>query len=831
MDNAKTTNPTVHLNEFQGYAPTTALLLSALGISDTTINKIVERINQGDYGPLPVYRRAVILCYDGEDYIKIIGNALSFYPLGVIIQPHQIVTLRLNESPITISYDEVVDNLELFAELKNYHNETRDKYVTLDFDELIESLNRTLILEDNNINDVHTFIFNLLYIVHFATFFKDDTISKILSNPIKDDSTKFGEILYYYYSQPIPFIRKEYNIKNISKEAFKYIFAILKVDTTMLDVELLSSLIYRMTNGENTGLFGHQTSFENVNKLLQPFIFEGIRKEIAVSTAENIDKIVEHIYSMQFFDPTNSPGCFLAAAYIGLSDILKEINDKFGIRRNKPLPISNFIGLVTNELTEKISTFALVFVYTMELMNYSDMEYPSLEDISKSIYIHIGDELNENWSKYVNNKNNLYIIGSPRFWGAHKNLPPIEKEKMQAIFDSKSLYSADYCSTWLVKSSSFIYNTPAKAAFVLTNSVAQGEQATFICNKINQNGCEYVYAYRSFKWKTSNDNAGVTVVIIGIASTGLQRNKLIIDDGKEIVCQTIGSTLLPDIDIRVNSRPKPISPYLPEMRKGNMPDGATALTFTTTQLDEFLALYPNASKYIRPLYGGDEFVKSSPRWVLWISDEELPEAIKIPGIAEKIEIVRSTRNAKGSTSSSKSRENPHKFRETNMTSKGKISIIIPCVTSERRTYFQMGILDSTAIVNNNVSVIFDGEIWLLALLESRMHTIWAKTFCGGHETRPRYSSERCYNTFPAPKLDKHQKEILRQLSMTLLEVRENYCDKSLATLYKEMPPELLRVHSWIDATVDSFYRSKPFESDEERLLWLKNLYNELVENE
>lgn len=166
-----------------------------------------------------------------------------------------------------------------------------------------------------------------------------------------------------------------------------------------------------------------------------------------------------------------------------------------------------------------------------------------------------------------------------------------------------------------------------------------------------------------------------------------------------------------------------------------------------------------------------------------------------------------------------------------MTSKGKVSIVAPCVTSEKRAYFQMGILDSNAIVNNNVSVVFDGDIWLLALLESRMHMVWVKSCCGGHETRPRYSSELCYNTFPAPVLNKRQKDILANLSITLLEVRENYCDRSLGNLYDNMPPELARVHYWIDATVDSLYRSKPFDSDEERLLWLQNLYNEMIENE
>jgi hypothetical protein len=143
----------------------------------------------------------------------------------------------------------------------------------------------------------------------------------------------------------------------------------------------------------------------------------------------------------------------------------------------------------------------------------------------------------------------------------------------------------------------------------------------------------------------------------------------------------------------------------------------------------------------------------------------------------------------------------------------------------------MGILDSTAILNNNVLVIFDADIWLLALLESRMHLVWVMNSAGKHEQRPRYSADLCYNTFPMPEIDKKQIGILRNLAKTLLEVREHYCDRSLAKMYTDMPPELIRVHQWIDNTVDSLYRSQPFESDGERLVWLQNLYNNMIANE
>ena len=555
-----------------------------------------------------------------------------------------------------------------------------------------------------------------------------------------------------------------------------------------------------------------------------------IQDKIEESNKDSVNIVLEDIYNTVVFDPTNGPGCYLVASYNGLLQQIRNIELQFGIECNISLSIGNFVALVENELTKELTKLALIYAHTKELKRIGSLNISSLQNLQSELNIFVGDEINSDWSNYVVPNKSLYIVGSPQFKGANK-LESIKKTGMQKVFGSKELYNADYCSTWLVKAAKLIKSTEAKAAFVLTNSVSQGSQSTYILNKVNEEGCEYIFGYRPFKWKLSNvDNSSVTVVVIGIASKGQIKNKYIFDEAKKIPCQIIGSALIPDIDLRIESRSTPISRQLPHMRKGNMPDNATALTFTSAELDSFLKEYPDATKYIMPLYGGDEFVKSTPRYCLWISDEELSEAVKIQGISERIELVRAKRSSAKSTSSQKSRNNPHKFRETNVTSKNKVSIVIPCVTSERRQYFQMGILDSKSIVNNNVLVIFDADIWLLALLESRMHLVWVLNSAGKHEERPRYSAES-YNSFPVPELNKKQIGTLRNLAKTLLEVRERYCDKSLGQLYNEMPPELVRVHQWIDNTVDSFYRNKPFESDFERLVWLKNLYNDMIKDE
>lgn len=819
--------------QFISYADTVSRLLSAFGIVATTISKIQSRINDGEIGPFYVYRRAAIFCTDAENVDELINSVKMGVPLVIVLQPHNIIVYNQEncQTKREVDYEDINLISDILKPLQSWDITRNDRYKTLELDQLVASLYRTLKLSDNEEDTIRNFIFSMLYISHFDTLFEDEETNNIISSYLYDDADKLKKVFDKYQGWKLDIIKKPATSLDITKEAYRYIFAILRFDTSLVDAEILTSLIYKMAQPEETGLYGHQTNFENVAKLLQPLFLSSMQMKAENSTTENVFAVVQDIYDTKIFDPTNGPGCFLVSAYIGLTQQLRDIETKFNIKCERSLSLGNFIGLVSNSLCLSLTKLALIFTHSKELKYNSILDKDSLKSAIASLNISVGNELLSDWHDFVAPDDNVYIVGSPEFRG-YNRIPAQDKSAMHKVFNSDSINSADYSSSWLVKSAQFISGTNAKAAFVLTNSVSQGAQAPFILNKINSFDVEYIFAHRSFKWKTSgSDNAGVTVVIIGLGTAGLSTDKLVFDNNIIIHCQKIGPNLLPDIDIRIKRRTKPLSKLLPTMRKGNMPDGAIPLTFSSEEIDDFLNKYPEAEKFVRPLYGGDEFVSGKPRWVLWISDDEVEDAMNIAGCAERIEKVRDIRCKPSSTSSQKSKSNPHKFRETFCSKPGNITLVVPCVTSEHRDYFQIGILEADAIVNNNVNVIFDSPIWLLALLESRIHLVWALNVCGGHETRPRYSSSFCYHTFPIPELSKKQIGVLTSLSKTLLEVREKYCNKSLAELYNDLPPELIRVHSWIDDTVDSFYRDQPFDSDTERLHWLWNLYNQQINNE
>jgi len=110
---------------------------------------------------------------------------------------------------------------------------------------------------------------------------------------------------------------------------------------------------------------------------------------------------------------------------------------------------------------------------------------------------------------------------------------------------------------------------------------------------------------------------------------------------------------------------------------------------------------------------------------------------------------------------------------------------------------------------------------------------WVRTVAGRLETRIRYTSALCYNTFPFPKISEAQKETLGECVFTVLDAREQYSEKTMAQLYDpdKMPAALRQAHHEMDMAVEQCYRKKPFNSDEERLEYLFTLYEKMIEAE
>lgn len=111
--------------------------------------------------------------------------------------------------------------------------------------------------------------------------------------------------------------------------------------------------------------------------------------------------------------------------------------------------------------------------------------------------------------------------------------------------------------------------------------------------------------------------------------------------------------------------------------------------------------------------------------------------------------------------------------------------------------------------------------------------VWLRAVGGKMKTDYRYSNTLVYNNFPVPPLTDQVKEALTQRAFRVLDVREYHCEHTLAELYDadKMPENLRQAHADLDIVLDRIYRRRPFDSDEERLRLLFDLYRQMTNQE
>jgi hypothetical protein len=444
-----------------------------------------------------------------------------------------------------------------------------------------------------------------------------------------------------------------------------------------------------------------------------------------------------------------------------------------------------------------------------------------------------GSALRVNWDDFCPKGNNItFIIGNPPYKGAH-TINAEQQSEMHIAFATEikngfKIGELDYASAYFYKATRYIQGTAGGFAFVTTNSLTQGIHVPTLWPLLFSHGISISFAHTSFKWKNEGRNTtAVTVVIIGCRAESNPHEKTIYDKNLSYDTEDISPYLTKGGVIVYKENSGPICSWMPKMIKGNMPYNTEYLLMDPDEKESLIKEYPSSKTFLRRAVGSDEFVKGKERWCLWIYDEDLSEAMKIPPIAQRIENVRQARIASSDKSVKRMASRAHQFREMNLPE--RYSLVIPSVTSENRPYLQVGYLGRKYVITNLAFVIYDAEPWVFGIISSKMHNLWIRTVCGGLETRIRYSNVLGYNTFPIPLLTDDQKNAISEAALGVILERENHSEMCLADLYNDekMPEGLRFAHKLLDDVVEHCYKPEGFYSDQERLDTMFVLYKEL----
>lgn len=289
----------------------------------------------------------------------------------------------------------------------------------------------------------------------------------------------------------------------------------------------------------------------------------------------------------------------------------------------------------------------------------------------------------------------------------------------------------------------------------------------------------------------------------------------------------INAYLVAGADVSVVKASAPISDTA-EMLRGNMPYDGGNLLLNAAEVAALSLTPEQHDRFIRRIYGSAEFIRGQERYVLWVENQHLEEALGIEAIRARIEDVRRMRLASRDKGANLMAERAHQMREMNIGDHQTVAM--PCVSSENRDFLPVGLLDNRSTVTNLAFALYDAPLWNMALIASRLHLVWIATVCGKMKTDFRYSNTLGWNTFPVPSLTAKQKSDLTAAAENILLAREAHFPATIADLYnpENMPDNLRAAHDRNDETLERIYIGRRFRNDTERLEHLFSLYTKMT---
>jgi len=652
-----------------------------------------------------------------------------------------------------------------------------------------------------------------------------------------------------------------------SRIARAYLIQVGKLDWTKINPDIFGSMIQAVADDEERGALGmHYTSVPNILKVLNPLFLDELREKLeeAEDNSRKLLNLRNRIARIRVFDPACGSGNFLVIAYKEMRAIEAEINQRRGEReRRTEIPLTNFRGIELRDFSCEIARLALIIAeYQCDVMYRGQKEaLAEFLPLEKANWITCGNALRLDWLSicpptgtgvkhhaedlfetpldqaeidFRNEGGETYICGNPPYKGPSEQSKGM-KQDLRFLLDGKikNFKSLDYVSCWFVKACEYSKSTWASTALVSTNSICQGQQVPILWPYVFESENEIIFAHSDFRWSNlASHNAGVTVVVIGISNIQIRQKKLysMTTENESVLteCDYINPYLVPRKSPFIKKTATPISDIKP-MTKGNQPTDGGNLLLKYDDLQSLNLSKPDELKFIRRLYGSEEFISGVSKYCIWINDKNFIET-KLPiGISRRICNVKAFRLASTKAATVASAKRPHAFGEIRQNGTESI-FIIPSHSSENRPYLPVGILAPGSIITNAAFAIFEAPLWNLSLIASKLHLSWIATVCGKLETRYRYSNTLGWNTFPIPKLTEANKADLDHCAEEILLAREAHFPATIADLYdpEKMPENLREAHERNDEVLERIYIGRRFKNDTERLEKLFDLYTKMT---
>jgi len=622
---------------------------------------------------------------------------------------------------------------------------------------------------------------------------------------------------------------------------------------------------YRATHGQ------HFTSDTNIRKILDPLILDELRADLQAARGDRrkLVKLQERLAAIRFFDPAAGCGNFLLIAFMDMKalerDVIRALKDtglvseqtmtgdgsdqhhltftttsadgKKGARVTVPLvQMSHYAGIEIGDTAAALARTVLVLagVQAQDALNeVSDLTrrpLPLSEETNAPVTK--ANALTFDWASvwpgYTGGfTKDVFIIGNPPFGGAkerkrkgqdgdHNATWTDEVVKRDGTVTRKPIKGAgmlDFVTCWFLQAARHMSGTGARAAFVATNSITQGEQPYVLWTRLGELGMGIDFGYRSFPWHNgAGEQAAVHCVILGFSGTHPARKALWGDDGQRREVSRINAYVMDAAEVLLPSRTTPLQPDTQPMVYGSKPtDSGLLSNISPDEAARIRREDPVAAKYLRRLAGAEEVINGQERWCLWLVDATREDMRSSSELSRRIAGVKAMREASSDAQTRKDAAKPHLFQMNRQPSSAYLAV--PSVSSEARRYVPMAVCDSDMIASNLGFCIADATPYTFGILQSSVFNTWTDTVTGRLESRLRISNTITYNNFPFPTLTDTQRETISAAAQAVIAARDDCAPDTLAQMYKTgdeyLYRELYDAHAALDAAVLAAYDLPP----------------------
>ena len=591
---------------------------------------------------------------------------------------------------------------------------------------------------------------------------------------------------------------------------------------------LFESVIDKVTQRKQGA---HYTPEDAILRLIGPLFLDELHAELERAKAlksgkdEALGRLHDRIASLTFLDPACGAGNFLVVAYRELRElereIIKERYLRAGVARGQGadpsklsrLNVDQFFGIEIDEFPARIAEVALWMadhIANTFLGEDFGVSYARIPLVSAP-NIRNGDALEFDWNDLLPAERCSYVLGNPPFVGfVHRGNS--QQSQSSALFQRLGASGSrlDYVAAWFLKGAHYISASDARAAFIGTNSITQGEQVAQLWPAMFRAGVEISFAHRTFVWP---GRAGVHCVIVGfVPRVNEPSEKRLFNylDARGDPIETRHAHLTAYLfDATTSDRHLTVERERtslcgqPQIRVGTKPVDGGHFIFDGASRAKFLLEEPAAEALLRPFLGGEEFIHSGSRWLLHAQSATAAELRSMAAVRRQIAAVRQFREGGGSLAVQLAND-PTAYHVTVVPERP--FLVIPEVSSERREYVPIGWIEPPTIPSNQLLVVQDAALWHFGVLTSQFHMSWLRHIGGRLESRYRYSSGLVYNTFPWPDASAGQRKKIEALAQAVLDARAmpKNATSSLADLYDPdtMPAELRKAHRELERLLE-----------------------------